>query len=121
MESGYGFTVAHQDELERSGRWTLARKSLGLSSFGMNIVEIAPGKDIPEHDETMRDQEEVFIVLSGHAEVVVEGKAYPAPAGTFARVDPALTRTVRNSGDEPVSLLIASAPTTSGYEPDTWN
>ena len=44
----------------------------------------------------------------------------PARAGSFARLDPALRRTVRNDGSEPASVMIISAPTTSGYEPMGW-
>ncbi len=121
MTRGSGFTIKHRDDLERSGRWSLARRSLGLKSFGMNLVEIEPGDRIPEHDETKRDQEEVFIVLSGHAAIVVDGQEHPAPAGTFARVDPPHLRTVVNTGGEVASVLIVSAPTTSGFEPDTWS
>jgi len=117
---GHPFTIAHRDEFERSGRWLLARRSLGLRSFGMNVVEIEPGARIPEHDETERDHEEVFVVLSGAATVVIDGAEHPAPAGTFARLDPEPTRTVVNTGNEPVTLLIASAPRSSGYEPLDW-
>ena len=49
-----------------------------------------------------------------------DGADHPAPAGTFVRVDPQVTRTIRNDGDEPVDLLIVSAPRTSGYEPMGW-
>jgi quercetin dioxygenase-like cupin family protein len=115
-----GFTVKHRDDLERTGRWSLIRRSLDLKSFGMNLVEIAPGDRIPEHDETERDQEEVFIVLAGHATMIVAGQEHRAPAGTFACVDPELSRTVVNAGDAPVTLLIVSAPRTSGYEPADW-
>ncbi len=115
------FTIMHRDEFDRSGRWSLARRSLGLQAFGMNLVEIQPGDRIPEHDETERDQEEVFVVLSGRATIVVDGQEHAAPVGTFARLDPRPTRTVVNSGDEPVTLLIVSAPRTSGYRPDSWN
>ena len=47
-----GFTILHADAFEKSGDWLLARRSLGLSAFGMNLVEIRPGGRIPEHDET---------------------------------------------------------------------
>jgi uncharacterized cupin superfamily protein len=114
------FKIKHRDDFERSGRWSLARRSLGVESFGMNLVDIAPGDRIPEHDETERDQEELFVVLSGDATMVVDGRGHPAPAGTFARVRPELSRTVVNAGEEPVALLIVSAPTTSGYEPADW-
>jgi quercetin dioxygenase-like cupin family protein len=120
MAKDSDLTVKHRYDFERSGRWSLARRSLGLKSFGMNLVEIAPGDRIPEHDETERDQEEVFVVLAGEATIVVDGQEHPAPAGTFARVGPEPSRSVVNAGNGPVTLLIVSAPTTSGYEPADW-
>jgi len=115
-----GLTIRRRDDLERTGNWLLARRSLGLTSFGMNLVEIPPGERIPEHDESDRDQEEVFLVLSGSPSLVVDGREIETPAGTFARLDPHLTRTVVNRGEEPASVLIVSAPRTSGYEPMDW-
>jgi quercetin dioxygenase-like cupin family protein len=87
----------------------------------MNVVDIEPGGNIPEHDETERDQEEVFVVLSGAVALVVDGQEFPLRAGSFARLDPAPMRTVVNTGDEVASILIVSAPTTSSYAPDIWN
>jgi len=116
-----GFTIVHLDELERPfPKWALARKSLGLTSFGMNVVELPPGESIPEHDETPSDQEEVFIVLSGEATMVIDGEDHHAPAGTFARLDPEPQRTVANRSDADVTVLIVSAPRTSGYTPMEW-
>ena len=51
----------------------------------------------------------------GRFEIEIE-----APAGTFARLDPHLSRTVVNHGDEPASVLIVSAPRGSGYVPMDW-
>src|SRR4051794_10702275 len=78
MATTTGFTIAHRDDLERTGGWLLVRRTLGVSSFGMNLVEIEPGQRIPEHDETQRDQEEVFLVLSGQAAFVIEDEPHPA-------------------------------------------
>jgi len=116
-----GYTIAHRDEMDRDGNWTLCRRTLGLASFGMGLVDIPAGESIPEHDETGRDQEEVFIFLSGDAAMVIEGEEHAAPPGTYVRVDPQVRRTVRNTGDGPASVLIVSAPRTSGYEPMGWN
>jgi quercetin dioxygenase-like cupin family protein len=115
-----GFTIRHLDEFEKNGRWTLVRRGLEVGSFGLNVVEIEQGYSIPEHNEVERDQEEVFIVIEGTAVVVIEGEDHPAPEGTFARVAPPLTRTVRNDNEAPVRLLIVSAPTTSGYAEMGW-
>ena len=114
-----GHAVAHRDELERTGDWTLVRRSLDCRSFGANLVEIPAGGSIPEHDETGRDQEELFFVVSGSPVLVIDGDEHAAP-GTFARVDPPHRRTVHNHGAEPASVLIMSAPRTSGYVPMEW-
>jgi quercetin dioxygenase-like cupin family protein len=114
------FTIRHRDDLDRDGKWLLARRSLEVSSFGINLVDLQGGESIPEHDETGRDQEEVFYVLSGNAVLVIDGEDHPAPAGTFVRFDPEVRRTARNDGDEPVTLLMVSAPRRSGYEPMSW-
>jgi uncharacterized cupin superfamily protein len=113
-------TVVALDDAERTGGWHLIRRELGLRAFGMNVVRIAPGTSIPEHDETGRDQEEVFLTLAGSPTIVVDGERVPLPAWTFARLDPTVRRTVSNDGDEEAVVLIASAPTTSGYEPMEW-
>src|SRR3712207_3863428 len=110
------FSIKHRDELERTGNWSLVRRSLGLGSFGMNLVEIPPGETIPEHDETGRDQEEVFLTLEGEPTLIVDGEDHDLPAGSFARLDPEHRRTVTNRGDGPAAVLIASAPRSSGYE-----
>jgi mannose-6-phosphate isomerase-like protein (cupin superfamily) len=115
-----GYTMVHRDDCERTGGWSLVRRSLGVTSFGINLVEIPPGGDIPEHDEIDRDQEEVFLVVRGQPTVVVDGEELPAREGTFVRVDVAARRTVRNAGSEPASVLIVSAPRSSGYEPMSW-
>jgi hypothetical protein len=51
---------------------------------------------------------------------VIDGEEHPAPAGTFARLDPDHRRTVRNPGETPASVLIVSAPQSSGYHPMEW-
>jgi uncharacterized cupin superfamily protein len=115
------YTIQHIDELEHPWpKWILVRKSLGVTSFGLNVCELQPGESIPEHDETDRDQEEVFLTLAGTPTLVIDGARHPAPVGTFARLDPAPQRTVVNDGPDVARVLIVSAPRTSGYEPMEW-
>ena len=119
-QSRGSYKISHTDELERTGSWRLVRRTLEVESFGANVVEIAAGESIPEHDERDRDQEELFLVLSGAPVLSIDGEEHAAPAGTFVRLDPEHRRTVRNPGPEPASVLIVSAPRTSGYEPMEW-
>ncbi len=46
QERSTGHTAVHVDDMEREGAWTLVRRSLGLTAFGVNLVEIAPGTSI---------------------------------------------------------------------------
>jgi uncharacterized cupin superfamily protein len=116
-----GWAIVHADDFERNGGWALVRRGLGLESFGVNFVDIEPGTQIPEHDELDRDQEEVFVVLTGDGvAAVIEGERHPAPAGSFLRCDPQVRRTIANDGDGVARVLIVSAPRTSGYQPMDW-
>ncbi len=116
-----GITIKHADEFEHPWpNWILVRKGLGLQSFGMNLAVLQPGDEIPEHDETDRDHEEVFVTLSGSPTLVVDGVEHAAPEGTYARIDPRPKRFVRNDSTSVARVLIVSAPRSSGYRPMDW-
>src|SRR3954453_4930784 len=100
------FSISSEEELERSGRWGLVRRSVGISSFGVNVVEIGPGQGIPEHNEAERDQEELFVVLEGELVAVIDGERHPVRARSYVRVDPEPLRTFLNESDSIARLLI---------------
>jgi uncharacterized cupin superfamily protein len=119
------YSIKHRDEfetMEGSGEstWLLARKALGTAAFGYNLVQIGPGGQIPEHDETASGQTEVFIVLEGEAMMRLGGEEHPAPAGTFASMEPGASRTILNRSDAPVTALLIGVQPDGGYEPMSW-
>ena len=115
------FTIKHIDELEHPWpKWILVRKSLGLQAFGMNVTELQPGEQIPEHDESEREQEEIFLTLQGSPSIIIDGNEHALPEGTFARLDPQPKRYMANHSEAVARVLIISAPTTSGYQPLDW-
>jgi uncharacterized cupin superfamily protein len=120
-----GYSVKHRDEfeaMEGSGgsTWRLARKALGESAFGFNLVEIAPGGQIPEHDEAQSGQHELYVILEGEAVLRIDGEEHPAPAGTFASLEPAPTRTILNRSESTVTALLIGVEPDGGYEPMSW-
>lgn len=122
---GEGYTIRHRDEfesMEGSGdaTWKLARKALGTSAFGFNLVEIAPGGEIPEHDEAQSGQVELYIVLEGEAVMRLEGEDHSAPAGTFVSLEPEAKRTILNRSDAPVTAMLIGVQPGGGYEPMSW-
>jgi quercetin dioxygenase-like cupin family protein len=117
-----GYTIMHRDEfesMEGSGNatWHLARRSLGTQAFGFNLVEIGPGGQIPEHDESGSDEVEVFTILEGEGKFRLGGEDHPAPAGTFVSIEPQVTRTIVNDSDAPLTALLIVVPRKSGYTP----
>src|SRR4051795_11238866 len=105
------YTIKHRDEFERmegsgDSTWLLARKACGTRAFGYNLAEIGPGGQIPEHDETGSGQVELYVILQGEAVMRLGGEDHPAPAGTFASIDPAASRTIVNRSDVPVTAMV---------------
>ncbi len=120
-----GYAIKHRDEfesMEGSGdsTWRLARKALGTSAFGFNLVEIDPGGQIPEHDEGQSGQVELYAILEGEAVLRIEGEDHLAPAGTFASIEPPVSRTILNRSEAPVTALLIGVQPEGGYEPMGW-
>jgi uncharacterized cupin superfamily protein len=120
-----GYTIKRIDEFEEmegsgGATWRLARKSLGAESFGFNVVDIEAGGEIPAHDHTGDNQEEVFIILEGEGTIVTDDTEHDAPAGTFCRFAPEVNRTIRNRSDANVRALLIGVPVDSGYQGMGW-
>jgi hypothetical protein len=76
--------------------WHWIRHHFGVRGFGVNAnVAVEPGVIVEEHDEMHVDggQEELYVVVAGHATFTVAGEEVDAPAGTLVFVrDPAVRR-----------------------------
>ncbi len=119
------YAIKHRDEfesMEGSGdaTWRLARKALGTSAFGFNLVEIGPGGGVPEHTEGESGQVELYVILEGEAVLRIEGEDHPAPAGTFASIEPRASRTILNRSDAAVTAMLIGVQPDGGYEPMSW-
>jgi quercetin dioxygenase-like cupin family protein len=120
-----GYTIKRIDEFEEmegsgGATWRLARKSLGAEAFGFNVVDIEAGGEIPAHDHTGDNQEEVFIILEGQGTIVTNDEEHDAPPGTFCRFAPEVKRTIRNESDAPIRALLIGVPVDSGYQGMGW-
>jgi quercetin dioxygenase-like cupin family protein len=117
-----GFTIKHRDEfesMEGSGEatWILARKALGTSAFGFNLVEIGPGGQIPEHDEAASGQVELYVILEGDAVLRIDGEDHPAPAGTFASIEPPASRAILNRSEAKLTAMLIGVHPSSEFKP----
>jgi len=101
-------TIKRFDDLEsynREGRFCYAAKSLGVSSWGMNVLCLpAQWSDYPEHDHVKDGQEEVYVVLDGSASLQAGTETFTLEPGLLARVGPGQKRKIV-PGPNGVTLL----------------
>lgn len=112
------YTVKHIKDMEASfgGGFVKARAELGVSSFGMQVIQMPPDyTDYPEHDHAESGQEEVFLALKGSGWIDVEGERVDLEPGVFVRVGPAPKRKVFPGPDGIQMLALGGAPGTA-YE-----
>lgn len=94
-----------------------ARAELGVTSFGMQVFDLPPNLDAhPEHDHSEAGQEEVYVVLSGAVDLIVDGETMRLEEGSMARVGPDARRQLVTT-DQPVRLLALGGTPGKAYEP----
>jgi mannose-6-phosphate isomerase-like protein (cupin superfamily) len=101
------------DELEsiHHGAVKLAGAELGIRSFGLQVLEFPPGfSDYPEHDHAEDGQEEVYVVLGGEADFVVDGETMTVSPGQLLKVDPGTSRKLFPGADGVTVLAIGCTP-----------
>lgn len=114
------YTVKRIDEMDGAygGAFKRARAELGVTSFGMAIIELPPDFErYPTHDHTHDGHEEVFIALRGSGEVEIErDERLPLDGDHVVRVAPGVSRKVL-SGPDGLRLLALGARPGAVYEP----
>ncbi|MSO41680.1 MAG: cupin domain-containing protein [Solirubrobacterales bacterium] len=112
-------TVKRLDEFEAifGGGFRRIRAGLGITSFGVAVIELPPNfTSYPEHDQSHDAQEEVYTVLSGRVTLRVGGEDHELDPGVFARVGPGEKRKII-TGDEPARVLAVGATPGEAYRP----
>jgi quercetin dioxygenase-like cupin family protein len=100
MEDGVDFW---QLDLDGGERFVPLRRQLGVSTFGMNLIVLAPGQTGRIHRHAR--QEEVYLVLEGELSLLIEGEEHRLRAGGLVRVAPEVRRQLVNRRPQRVVLL----------------
>jgi len=114
------YTVRRIEDMEAiyGGAFKRARAELGVESFGMQVIDFPAnmGDQYPEHDHSDDGQEEVYLPLSGSAEIEIEGERVQLDPGTMVRIAAGTKRKIR-TGSEPCRLLALGGAPGKLYEP----
>jgi quercetin dioxygenase-like cupin family protein len=121
-----GYAVAHLDEIEEFGdagsHYRPIRHHLGITAFGATAwtAHAAGGRVINEHDEDDRTaDQELFLVLRGHAVFEIDGDQIDAPAGTLVFAPPRTKRAASATEDGTTIIAVEGTPG-KGYAPRGW-
>jgi hypothetical protein len=113
------YTVKRFDEMEPifGGFFLRSRASLGVSSFGMQILNFPPNftEGYPNHDHAESGQEEVYVVLDGAADFDLEGESVHMEPKMALRVGASTKRCIA-SGPEGAQILALGATPGVVYE-----
>lgn len=104
---------------EFGGAMKLVRKEMGISSFGVQAIEVPPNLEGPEHDESSTGQEELYVGLSGSGWLEVDGErvelaprvAISIPAGTPRHII---------AGPEGVGFIAVGGVPGQAYDPPSF-
>ena len=106
-------------EIRRPTGWSPVRRELGITAFGINAWTAEQGKNIVgEHDETQSGQEELYLVLSGSAQITVDGEERTAGAGSAVIVRPESKRSIVSLEQGTTVLAVGGKP--EAFEPRVW-
>jgi mannose-6-phosphate isomerase-like protein (cupin superfamily) len=118
-------TVASFAEMEPiyEGIARRARASLGVSSFGMQVMTLPPdwdGYPLHRHDAGVEDanQEEVYIPLEGSATLVAGEERLQLRPGMMVRVGPDQLRQILPGPEGVRFIALGGVPGT--FEPSPW-
>ena len=109
--SDYAAKRVEEMEAAYGGAFVKARAELGVSAFGLQVINLPPDADsYPEHDHVADGQEEVFVALKGSGWIEIEGEKLELDPSVFVRVGPTAKRKLI-SGDKGLSVLaLGGAP-----------
>lgn len=105
-------TVKRLEDFESNhGMIYRARAGLGVSAWGMQVESFPPNFDqYPEHDHSHDGQEEVYVPISGSANIVIDGEVHQLRPGVFVRVGPAARRKIVTEGEGVQLLCLGGTP-----------
>ena len=98
----------------------LVRTGLGITAFGVQIMDLPPGHTTASHDESETGQQELYVALRGSGSVDIGDERLPLDAEHLVKVDPGTAR-VLSSGPDGLRVLCVGGVPGGIYQPPDWS
>lgn len=113
------YTIKSLDEFEAvfGGGFRRVRAGLGVSSFGLAVMDLPPHFDhYPDHTHEHDSQEEVYSVLEGAVTLQIGDEQHELVPGLWARVGPGEHRRFV-TGEQSARIVAIGGTPGEAYEP----
>ena len=100
-------------------QWHPVRHHLGITAFGVQVMDLPPDYTTQSHDEAGSGQQELYVGLRGTGWVLTDEQRLPAGEGTLVRIDAGVGRRLA-SGPDGVRILCVGGVPGGVYEPPEW-
>ena len=116
------YAVRTVDELPQlwEGAVKLVRAGLGISAFGVNILDLPPNYTTESHDEADTGQQELYVALRGSGRVLIGDQGLTLDEEHLVRVDAGVSR-VLASGDDGLRVMCVGSTPDAPYTPPAWS
>jgi uncharacterized cupin superfamily protein len=88
----------------------LVRTGLGITAFGVQIMDLPPDYTTASHDESDTGQQELYVALRGEGAVVAGDTRLPLDPDHVVRVDAGVDRVLTSGRDGLRVLCVGGVP-----------
>ena len=103
-KSAKGYSVATVGNLDTFVGKAFVKDILGTTSVELSFGTLAPGESVPFFHHH-KQNEEVYVVLSGEGVFILDGEEEPVASGSIVRVAPEVSRNTKCTGNVPLVYI----------------
>ena len=108
QKTAEGYTVATVGNLASFEGKAFLKEVLGTTGIEISFATLAAGEELPFFHHH-KQNEEVYVVLSGEGVFILDGKEEPVTSGSIVRVAPSVSRNTKCTGSVPLVYICIQA------------
>ena len=106
--SSEGYSIATGGDIASFEGKAFVKDILDTTSMEVSFGTLAPGCTVPFFHHH-KQNEEVYVVLSGEGVFILDGKEKPVASGSIVRVAPSVSRNTKCTGSAPLVYICIQA------------
>ena len=108
QKSSEGYSIATVGDIASFEGKAFVKDILNTTSMEVSFGTLAPGCTVPFFHHH-KQNEEVYVVLSGEGVFILDGKEEPVTSGSIVRVAPSVSRNTKCTGTVPLVYICIQA------------